>query len=228
MDIKDIITKAIERGDKALNEFDSKAVLRGYSIPVAKEKLARNIHEAREFADGIGYPVVLKGSSTVLTHKTEMNLVELGIRDDRELIRAYREIEERGRGQLDGMLIQEMVIGQRELVAGMTRDPQFGPCVMFGLGGIFTEVLKDVSFRVAPLKKIDALNLMDEIRSRKILDEFRGKPAVHRGVLADILVNLGRLGMEQDDIAEVDINPLIVKGDIPIAVDALIILRQKK
>ncbi len=225
MEIKDIIAKAVERGEKALNEYDSKKVLQHYSIPVTKECLAKSLDEAKTFAAEIGYPLVLKGSSTVLTHKTEMNLVELGIKDETALITAYRSIEERGHGQLDGVLVQEMVSGQRELVAGMTRDLQFGPCVMFGLGGIFTEVLKDVTFRIAPLKTADALDMMDEIRAKKILDSFRGKPAVDRKALADILVNLGRLGMEQDAIAEIDINPLIIKGDTPVAVDALIVLR---
>ncbi|MBN1365504.1 MAG: acetate--CoA ligase family protein [Syntrophaceae bacterium] len=224
MEIKSIISKSIERGDKALNEYDSKKVLQAYSIPVAMEFIAKNVDEAKSFANKIGYPIVLKGASSILTHKTEMNLVELGIEDDLGLEEAYHAIEERGSSQLDGMLVQEMVKGQRELVAGLIRDQQFGPCVMFGLGGIFTEVLKDVTFRGAPLKRKDAFDMMDEIRSKKILDEFRGKPAVDKNVLAEILINLGRIGMEQDDIVEIDINPLIVKEDKPVAVDALVVL----
>jgi len=118
-----------------------------------------------------------------------------------------------------------MIKGERELVAGLTRDPQFGPCVMFGLGGIFTEVLKDVTFRVAPLERYDAYEMMDEIKAKKILDEFRGKPAVDREKLADILINLGRIGLEHEEVAEIDINPLIIKDSMPVAVDALIVLR---
>ncbi|MBN1636618.1 MAG: acetate--CoA ligase family protein [Deltaproteobacteria bacterium] len=220
-----IIEDAIKRGDKALSEYDSKKVLAAYSIPVTKEFIAKDLAQAKKFANQIGYPVVLKGSSSTLTHKTELNLVELGIDDDDALSRAYKAIEERGKDQLDGILVQEMVKGERELVAGLIRDPQFGPCVMFGLGGIFTEVLKDVTFRVAPLEKIDALEMMEEIKAKKMLGEFRGKPAVNKEILAQALINLGKIGLEIDEIAEIDINPMIIKDDIPVAVDALVVLK---
>jgi acetyl-CoA synthetase (ADP-forming) len=121
-----------------------------------------------------------------------------------------------------------MVKGEREFVAGLIRDPQFGPCIMFGLGGIFTEVLKDVTFRVAPLEKRDAIEMMNEIKAKKLLDEFRGKPAVDRDVLASALINLGRIGLENDEIAEIDINPIIILKDKPVAVDALVVLRDQK
>jgi succinyl-CoA synthetase beta subunit len=220
-----IIEDALKRGDKALNEFESKRLLDAYSIPVTKEKVAHSIKEAITFAHEIGYPVVLKGSSRTLTHKTEHRLIELGIDNDEALDKAYHALEERGKGQLDGILVQQMVKGERELVAGLIRDPQFGPCVMFGLGGIFTEVLKDVTFRVAPLEMRDALEMMDEIRAKKLLDAFRGKPAVNRDILARTLINLGRIGLEINEVAEIDINPLIILEDTPIAVDALVVLR---
>jgi len=220
-----IIEDALKRGDKALNEYDSKRLLEAYSIPVTREFVATGLKDALSFAKEIGYPVALKGSSRTLTHKTEHRLIELGIDSDSALEKAYRAIEERGKGQLDGMLVQQMVKGDRELVAGLIRDPQFGPCVMFGLGGIFTEVLKDVTFRVAPLEMRDALEMMDEIKAKKLLDAFRGKPAVNRDVLAKALINLGRIGLEIDAVAEIDINPMIIHEDMPIAVDALVILR---
>jgi acetyl-CoA synthetase (ADP-forming) len=223
-----IIEDALKRGDKALNEYESKRLLDAYSIPVTKEFVATSIKQALSFAKQIGYPVVLKGSSRTLTHKTEHKLIELGIDSDQALEKAYHALEERGKGQLDGILVQQMVKGERELVAGLIRDPQFGPCVMFGLGGIFTEVLKDVTFRVAPLEMRDALEMMDEIRARKLLDAFRGKPAVNRDVLAKALINLGRIGLEVEEVAEIDINPMIILDDMPIAVDALVILRNPK
>jgi acetate---CoA ligase (ADP-forming) subunit beta len=223
-----IIEDALKRGDKALNEYESKRLLDAYSIPVTKEFVATSITEALSFAKQIGYPVVLKGSSRTLTHKTEHKLIELGIDSDQALEKAYAALTERGLGQLDGILVQQMVKGERELVAGLIRDPQFGPCVMFGLGGIFTEVLKDVTFRVAPLEMRDALEMMDEIRARKLLDAFRGKPAVNREVLAHALINLGRIGLEIEEVAEIDINPMIIHDDMPIAVDALVILRNPK
>ena len=220
-----IIEAALKKGEKTLSEYDSKKVLEEYAIPVTREYLAGSLEEAKGFASEIGYPVVLKGASSTLTHKTELNLVELGIEDAASLEKAYRAIEDRGKDQLDGILVQEMIKGDRELVAGLIRDPQFGPGVMFGLGGIFTQVLKDVTFRGAPLEMIDALEMMDEIKAKKLLDKFRGKPAVNRDVLARILINLGRIGLEQDHVAEIDINPLIIKDDAPIAVDALIVLK---
>ncbi len=217
--------EARRQGAQALSEHEGKKVLKAYDIPVTREFLVHSVAEARECAGQIGYPVVLKGSSATLTHKTELNLVELGIADPAALAEAYRRIEERGGDELDGVLVQELVTGERELVAGLVRDPQFGPCVMFGLGGIFTEVLKDVTFRVAPLNEADALEMMGEIRARKLLDTFRGKPAVNRQVLAQTLVNLGRIGLEVEEIAEIDVNPLIIRHDIPVAVDALVVLR---
>ena len=127
-------------------------------------------------------------------------------------------------GRDAGVLIQEMVKGSRELVVGLTRDPQFGPCVMFGLGGIFTEILKDVSFRLAPLEKVDAMDMMRDIQGRKILDAVRGMEKVDREALATILINVGRLGIDHERIKEIDINPLVIRGKDPVAVDALIIL----
>jgi acetyl-CoA synthetase (ADP-forming) len=222
-----IVEEAVKRGEKTLSESDSKKVLSAYSIPVTREHVAKSLVEAGAFAREIGYPVVLKGSSSTLTHKTELNMIELDIKDEKALEAAYRALEERGKGELDGILVQQMVKGEREFVAGLIRDPQFGPCVMFGLGGIFTEVLKDVTFRVAPLEKRDAYEMMDEIRARKLLDAFRGKPAVNREALADALINLGRIGMENEEIAEIDINPIKVSDDMPIAVDALVVLRDQ-
>ena len=223
-----IVQDALKRGDKALNEYESKQLLNAYAIPVTREFVATSIKEAISFARQIGYPVVLKGSSRTLTHKTEHRLIELGIESDEALEKAYNALEERGKGQLDGILVQQMVKGERELVAGLIRDPQFGPCVMFGLGGIFTEVLKDVTFRVAPLEMRDAYEMMDEIKAKKLLDQFRGKPAVNREVLAKALVNLGRIGLEVEEVAEIDINPMIIHEDMPVAVDALVVLRDSK
>jgi len=123
------------------------------------------------------------------------------------------------------VLVQEMVDGDRLFVIGLTRDAQFGPCVMFGLGGVFTEVLHDVSFRVAPITMDDAYEMIEEIRTKEILGSFRGSPAVNKALLAKALVGVGNLGVEFNEIAEIDINPLIVCDDRPIAVDALVVLQ---
>ena len=148
----------------------------------------------------------------------------MDIRNEEEALAAFKSIVS-NMGQGDEVLVQEMIKGQRELVVGLTRDPQFGPCVMFGLGGIFTEVLKDISFRVAPLEKHDALEMMSEIKAHKILDVVRGMPGADKDLLADILINVGRIGLENDAVKEIDINPLILSGSKPVAVDALVVLK---
>jgi acetate---CoA ligase (ADP-forming) subunit beta len=223
-----IIKKAIARGQNTLSEYDSKRVIQSVGIPVTREKLAHSRKEALIMASQIGYPVVLKGCSDKAAHKTEMELVKLKLGSPEEVSKAYDEIIGKMAG-LDGVLVQEMIKGDREFVLGMTRDPQFGPCVMFGVGGIFTEVIKDVTFRVAPITEQDAEEMLDEIRLTKLLDAFRGSPAVDRQALVKALVGLGDLGYQHDEISEIDINPVIISGDKPVVVDALIVLsRQNK
>jgi acetate---CoA ligase (ADP-forming) subunit beta len=151
--------------------------------------------------------------------------VRLNLKDKEDVARAYDELTGKGI-DLDSVLVQEMVKGHREFVIGLTRDPQFGPVVMFGLGGIFTEAMKDVSFRVAPLSEGDALEMIGEIRAAKLLDAFRGEKAVDRDVLVQALVGIGSLGLMHEEIAEIDINPLVVKDGRPVAVDALVILKK--
>jgi acetyl-CoA synthetase (ADP-forming) len=220
----EIIQQAIARGQKALSEYESRLVIESAGVPVAAAALARSRKEAEQMAERIGYPVVLKGCSAELAHKTESGMVKLNVGNSEEAARVFDELTAKMKN-LDGVLIEKMVKGSREFVIGLSRDPQFGPCVMFGLGGIFTEALKDVTFRVAPLSKEDALEMIDEIKTKKILGEFRGSPAVDREALAKALVGIGELGMSCDSIAEIDINPLIICGDKPVAVDALVVLR---
>jgi succinyl-CoA synthetase beta subunit len=224
--MEQIIKKAIKRGQTTLSEYDSKRVIKSAGVNITREKLAHSRNEAVDFADRIGYPVVLKGCSDKAAHKTEMGLVKLKLTTAKEVRKAYDEIMGKGM-ELDGVLVQEMLKGDREFVIGMSRDPQFGPCVMFGIGGIFTEVIKDVSFRVAPITELDAEEMIDEIRMKKLLDEFRGSPAVDRKALVSALIGIGDLGYRHDEIAEIDINPLIIQGKKPVAADALVVLSQK-
>ncbi len=222
--MKEIIHEAVQKNRKALSEFDSKRVIAMAGVAVTREMLVRTKDEAIGAAREIGFPVVLKGCSAELTHKTEYGMVKVGLHTQEEVALAFGDLMSKGM-ELDGILVQEMVDGERQFVIGLSRDPQFGPCVMFGLGGIFTEVLRDVSFRVAPITENDALEMIDEIRTKDILGAFRGSPAVDRNILAKALVGVGNLGVEIEEIAEIDINPLIVTDDRPIAVDALVILR---
>lgn len=196
-------------------------------IAVSREKLAHSRQEAIDFACEIGYPVVLKGCSDKAAHKTEMGLVKVSLNNAEVVSQAYDEIIGKG-VELDGVLVQEMIRGDREFVLGMTRDPQFGPCVMFGVGGVITEVIKDVTFRVAPLTSQDAEEMLGEIRMKKLLDEFRGSPSVDRKALVQALVGLGNLGHRHERIAEIDINPVIISGDRPVIVDALVVLNRAK
>jgi acetate---CoA ligase (ADP-forming) subunit beta len=224
MELKNIMDSALKEGRTTLTEFESKKVLSQYGIPVARESLCYTLAEMQKAAQEIGFPLALKGYSPELAHKTEKDLIRLDIRNMGEAEQAFNELLERIQAQGKAVLIQEMVKGKRELLAGMTRDLQFGPCVLFGLGGIFTEVLEEVSFRVAPLDKRQALDMMEETKAKKMLEAFRGMEAADKDLLVHILIQLGQIGLDQEKIKEIDINPLILSGSKPVAVDALVVL----
>ena len=219
-----ILEKALAEGRSALSEYEAKQFLKTYQIPVTRERAVTDKEGLKAAIEEIGFPLVLKGCASTIAHKTGRGLIEVDIRNMEEALSAFQDIMANMTEEDSQVLVQEMIKGQRELVVGLTRDPQFGPCVMFGLGGIFTEVLKDISFRVAPLEKRDALEMMSEIKAHKILDAVRGMPEADRDLLADILINVGRIGLENDAVKEIDINPLILSGSKPVAVDALLVL----
>ncbi len=226
MPTNSIIEKALDSGQAALSEYDSKALLEEYDVPVTRNALVKTAKDAAGAAGDLGYPVVLKACGSDISHKTERDLVAVDIRDEKELREAFdRIIVNLGDEPHEGVIVYSLVAGERELVIGLIRDPQFGPCVMFGLGGIFTEILNDTSFRVAPITEADALQMMKDIRARDILGPVRGKAPADKEKLARALVGLGRLGLEQEDVAEIDVNPLIIEPDgTPVAVDALVVL----
>jgi acyl-CoA synthetase (NDP forming) len=219
-----IIENALSENRTTLSEYESKKLLATYGIPVSREALVQDRSGLLLALKQIGYPVVLKGCSPEISHKTEKGVIRLDVRGEEEALVAYDDIRSAMGANGADVLVQEMVKGQRELMAGLTRDPQFGPCVMFGLGGIFTEILKDVSFRLAPLEERDAADMMEEIKGHKILDAIRGMEQVNRGAVAKILIALGSIGLENERIKEIDVNPLIVRKGEPIAVDALVVL----
>ena len=219
-----IIEDAVERGADNLSEFESKQVLSGYGIPVTMEKTATSMEETVSAANSIGYPVVLKASGEKLQHKTELNLIRLDLKDASQVRQAYTELLEESTIPITEVLIQQMLSGNRELLAGLKRDSQFGPCVVFGLGGILAEILEDVSIRVAPITTFDAMDMMENIRGKKILEPFRGKPQVDRKALAELLIALGTIGLENSAVAEIDINPIKLIDGRPVAVDALVVL----
>ncbi|MFW6115250.1 MAG: acetate--CoA ligase family protein [Thermodesulfobacteriota bacterium] len=222
----EVIDNAIKRGQQSLSEHEAKTVLSSYGIPVTRELLVESADDVHRAAQEIGYPVVMKACAPDITHKTERDLIRTDIRNEAEALDAFHGIIAGMNSSKGAVLIQEMIKGKRELVVGLIRDPQFGPCVMFGLGGIFTEILKDVSFRLAPLEKRDALDMMQEIKAHKILDAVRGMEAVDKELLSEMLINVGKIGMEIDAVKEIDVNPVIISGNRPVAVDALIVLQE--
>jgi succinyl-CoA synthetase beta subunit len=207
-----------------LSEFESKQRLAAAGVPVAPEKLAASADEAAAAAEALGFPVAVKLCGRAIAHKTERGLLRLGVRDvaaAREAAAALLAAARPEDGEV-GVLVSRMVEGKRELIAGCALDPTFGRCVMLGIGGIFAEVLADVVFRLAPLTRTDAEEMIGDLQNQKWLGDFRGEPAVDRQKLVDILVGLGEVACAEPHIASIDVNPLIVSNGVPIAVDALI------
>ena len=219
-----LIDDALKRGATSLSEYESKLLLAEYNIPITRENIVATAKDAVVTAAEIGYPVVLKGSGEAISHKTEMNLIALNLAGEKDVRQAFKELSSSPKAEVKEVLVQQMIKGDRELMAGLTRDSQFGPCVMFGLGGIFTEILEDVAFRVAPLTNWDAMDIMDDIKGKKILDAFRGKPPVDREALAAILLAVGQIGLDHEKVNEIDINPIKLIDGKPVAVDALVVL----
>ena len=207
-----------------LSEAESKQLLARHGVPVPDESLVTSPDEAAAAGDRIGYPVVAKLCGRSIAHKTERGLVRLNVRDGEALRTATTELLAAATpadGEV-GVLVGPMVRGNRELIAGVVRDEQFGPCVMLGVGGILAEAVADVAFRVAPLSRADAEDLIDDLATQKLLGEFRGEPPVDRRRLTDILVGLGETVAEDASIRSIDVNPLVVADGVPTAVDALV------
>lgn len=221
----EIIDKAQSEARNALTEAEAKELLQYYGIPGVSEKIINNIEEIKSIAASVSYPVVLKGLGSRLTHKTEKGLVKLNISTPEDLLAAATYIKDAARDDLEGFLLQPMISGKREFVAGLFFDPQFGATVMFGLGGIFTEAIGDVVFRLAPIDEREARLMISELRSKKLLGAFRGENAPDITALARVLTGLSEIAASIPQIREIDINPLLVSPDGSVtAVDALIIL----
>jgi acetyltransferase len=230
---KEDIAKVSGTQKGALDEYESKKLISLYGIPVTKEKLATSVQEAKSIAGEIGYPVALKVMSADIAHKTDAGIIKLNVDEEVALEKSYNEIIENAgvynsNAAIRGVLVQEMLQGGIEVILGMSQDPQFGPIIMFGLGGIFVEVLKDVSFRIPPLTKSDAEEMIRELKGYRILEGVRGSKARDTESLIDILVRFSHLSLNLEDrVAELDINPLVVfeKGMGARALDALVVLK---
>lgn len=215
------------RVPRTLAEDASAALLRAFGVPVVESRRVADPTTAAAAGDALGYPVVAKLAGDRITHKTERGLVRLGLRDGDAVRDAAAELLAAARPE-DGdvaVLVAPMVRGTRELVAGFLRDPQFGPCVMVGVGGVLAEVLADVAFVPVPLDGLDAIEAIEALAAQDLLGPVRGEPAVDRDALAAVLLALGALAEAHPEVESVDVNPLVVVDGRPVAVDALVELR---
>ncbi len=208
----------------ALNNEEARKLLEKFDIALVPERFVSRQTEVAAAARDIGFPVVVKGMGANLLHKTDRGLVHLNLLDANAVENAVQDIVTEAKEELEGFLIQPHLKGQREFVAGLFQDDQFGPVVMFGIGGVFTEAFADVAFRLAPLTETDAFEMLAEIRAKALLGDFRGEKAVDRAGLMQTLLGLSRIGSEQPEISEIDLNPLLVtpQGQVQ-AVDALVL-----
>lgn len=207
-----------------LSEAASKVLLAEYGVPVLDERIVDDAGTAGAAAADIGFPVVAKLCGDRIAHKTERGLVRLGLGDRDAVVRAADELLAAATPD-DGdvaVLIAPMVSGNREFIAGMQRDAQFGPTVLIGVGGILAEAVADVAIGLAPLGPGDARDMIDALETRALLGEFRGEPAVDVDALVAVVEGLAALAIDRDDVVSVDVNPLIVSEGRPVAVDALV------
>ena len=208
-----------------LNQVEALALLQAYGIPTASAQLATNADEAMRIASRIGYPVVMKLVSPDVVHKTEIGGVRVGLTSEAQVRAAHDEIIANAVAaiptvHIGGVLVQPVVTGGVETIVGLARDPSFGPLVMFGLGGIFVEAMRDVVFRIAPVARDQALEMIASIRGAKLLDGLRGMPPVSRDALASVICRVGQLAAEHPDILEIDVNPLLGRSADVVALDA--------
>ena len=206
-----------------LDENLSKKILLEYNIKTVNEYFAESPEDAEKIALNLGSKVVMKGIVQGKIHKTEAGLVRIGVNSKNEAIQVFNELKT-AMDQKGKILIQEQIKGDMELIAGLMRDPQFGPCVMAGFGGIMAEVLNDSVFGVAPITHFQAIELIKRLKNQELMDGFRGTDPLDRKAFAEILVKLGRLGCDFPQIKEIDINPLIIYKGQPVAVDASVVL----
>ncbi len=207
-----------------LSEAASKALLAPYGVPVPDERVVADAGAAAAAAVEIGFPVVAKLCGDHIAHKTERGLVRLSLGDAAAVEAAATDLLAAATPEDGdvGVLVAPMVTGNRELIAGMSRDPQFGPTVMLGIGGILAEAVADVAIALVPVSATDAEDLIDALATQKLLGAFRGEPAVDRAAIVGVITALSRLASEHDEVVSVDLNPLIITDGRPVAVDALV------
>lgn len=227
--VKEIFERCRCEGRIELGEMESREILKIYGIRLPKAELARDIGGAKQIAKRIGYPLVLKIVSPNILHKTDVGGVKVRIEDEKDLEENYDQIlfnvkKYMPGANIRGILVQEFIEDKKETIIGMSEDPQFGPVIMFGLGGIYVEALKDVSFRIAPVSRRAASEMIEEIKAVKLLKGTRGEDPSDIDSIIDIILKVSQLVTDFSEIMEMDINPLFVKrqGEGSIAGDARI------
>jgi acyl-CoA synthetase (NDP forming) len=224
-----IFDQVKKEGRSILTEFESKKILKQAGIPVVETKLAKTQKEAVSLSQKMGFPVVLKIVSPDVIHKSDSGGVRLSINSVSEVKKAYDEILRKIKKQyptavVHGISVQKMVRAGTEVIVGTSKDPQFGPVIMFGLGGIFVELLKDVSFRVIPVEQRDVQEMIKEIKGYPLLQGYRGKEPANIAALVEIILKISKLIEENPQIKELELNPIFVYRDKAVGVDARIIL----
>jgi acetyl-CoA synthetase (ADP-forming) len=224
-----IITQALKECRKALLEPEAKAICMEYGISVTKFNVAKSEKEAADFAEKIGFPVVLKIVSPEIIHKSDAGGVKVNLKTAEDVKAAYKTILENvkkynAKANVVGVLVQEMAPQSTEVIIGAVKDPQFGQTVMFGVGGIFVEILKDVTFRVAPLTEQDAMDMITELKAYSLLTGYRNTPAADIKALVTLLLCVSKLVMDHPEIKELDLNPVMAYEKGAKTVDARIIL----
>jgi acetyltransferase len=222
--LKKLARQTGDQKKKILDEHESKKWFKAMGLKVVKEFVTKNLDETIKVAKEVGYPIVLKGISEGQIHKTEAGLVELNLQNTEQLHSAYRQML-RLKTKPKSFLVQPMVNGDLELIAGIIRDPSFGPTGMLGLGGVWAEVYKDVVFRSVPINEEDILKMVSDLKGQALLKGYRGSTPVNMKSLADWLIKLGWLVLNFEKIQEIDVNPLLIADGEPVAVDATIIFR---
>ena len=229
MKVKEIFDRARKEKRTVLTEIEAKQILIEAGINCTDTRLAASKDEAVKLSEELGFPVVLKISSVDITHKSDAGGVKVNLADKAAVEKAYDEImasctSKHPDADIEGVAVQGMAKLGTEIIVGMTKDASFGPVIMFGLGGIFVEVLKDVSFRIVPLDKNDASEMIQEIQGKKLLEGYRGQDPVDISSIEDILLKFSQLVDKTEGIAEIDMNPVFAYKDGAVVVDARIIL----
>ncbi len=229
MSATEVIEQARKQGRAVLTEIESKQILAEAGIPVAKTQLASDADEAVAIADSVGYPVVLKIVSADVTHKSDVGGVKVGIESADDVRTAFDHIvasvkNAQPDASIDGIAVQQMAPTGTEVIIGVSKDPQFGPVVMFGLGGILVEVLKDVAFRIVPLEARDARQMIREIKGFPVLEGVRGQDPADLDALEVLILQISQFIEAHPEIEELDLNPVFAYKDGRIAVDARIVI----